>query len=145
MLIEISELLWGYGKWVRTEATIQSSTLQEPEAGKEWGEKRNYDNTYFTWQATCEAAWTDVSGNSHSGRFVADEHSPLFHLYEGKTVQLRYNPAIPNEFYIRGMLRTEPPNAPWRRRRIFAATIRLTLFATYIAGLTVLLIHLRHR
>jgi hypothetical protein len=125
MLIEIWECLRGYNKWVRTEATIQSSTLQEPEAGKEWGEKRNYDHTYFTWQATCEIAWTDASGNSHTGKFVADERSSLFHLYEGQTVELRYNPANPDRFYIRGMLRTEPPNAQWRRQRIFAATVKL--------------------
>lgn len=145
MLIEISERLRGYGKWVRTEATIQLSTLQEPEAGKEWGEKRNYDNTYLAWQATCEVAWTDAFGNSHTGKFVADEGSPLFHLYEGQTVELRYDPANPDRFYIRGMLRIEPPNALWRRQRIFVATFKLTFYAAYLVWLTFLLVHWHRR
>lgn len=131
MLIEIWERLWGYDRWIETEATIKSSTLEMPEAGKDKSERRNFNNTYLTWQATCEATWTDRSGTLHKGKFVAGERSPLFQLYDGQTVSLRYNPRNPDELYIRGMLRTEPPSLFWRRWRLSCYVARLTFWAAY--------------
>lgn len=93
--------LRGYDKWIQTEAKILSSELTEPDAGLERNEKRSNLGSPLQWHSTCTIGWTDTSGISHTGSYTISELSPLFQLYDGQTVPIRYNPASPEEFYLR--------------------------------------------
>jgi hypothetical protein len=101
MLTEIRNRLHGYDKWIQTDATILSSELAEPDAGLECNEKRSNPGSPFQWHSTCTIGWTDVSGITHKGSYTISELSPLFQLYEGQIVPIRYNPACPGEYYLR--------------------------------------------
>jgi len=101
MLTQIRNRLRGYDKWIETEAKILSSELTEPDAGLEHNEKRSNLGSPFQWHSTCMIGWTDVSGISHKGTYTVSELSPLFQMYDGQTVPIRYNPACPGEYYLR--------------------------------------------
>jgi hypothetical protein len=103
MLIEIWERLRGYDKWIQTEATIQSSDLNEMEIGKVRDYSLVGSQSVEEWNSSCVLAWTDKSGNSHEAEFDVAEDSPLFQLYDGQKVAIRYNPANPDQFYLRGV------------------------------------------
>jgi hypothetical protein len=102
MLIELWERLRGYDKWVETDAKIQSSNLSEEQIAEVYGRSGVYE-TVSEWQSTNTIMWTDASGKEHSAEYEVDEDSPLFQLYDGQTVTIRYNPANPDEFYLRGL------------------------------------------
>jgi hypothetical protein len=101
ILIEIWERLRGYDKWIQTEATILTSELTEPDAGLERNEKRSNLGSPLQWHSTCTIGWTDVSGISHKSSYTVSELSPLFQLYDGQTVPIRYNPACQGEYCLR--------------------------------------------
>ena len=42
-----------------------------------------------------------MGGKEHKGKFKVSENSPLFQLYDGQTLTIRYNPANPRQFYQR--------------------------------------------
>jgi hypothetical protein len=107
MLIELWERLRGFDKWTQTQAKIKSSNLAEVEIGKiptsilgSWGSFE----AIVEWQSTCLVTWTEASGKSHEAEFKVAENSPLFQLYDGQTVTIRYNPANPDQFHLRGLL-----------------------------------------
>jgi hypothetical protein len=122
MLTENWERLRGYDKWIQTEATILSSELTEPDAGLERNEKRSNLGSPFQWHSTCTIGWTDVSGISHKGSYTVPELSPLFQLYQGQTVPIRYNPACPGEYYLHELCINKA-----------ASTLKRTLFIAYFA------------
>ena len=103
MLIEIWERLRGYNKWIQTEATIKSSKLADVEIGKIRYSRWSEDESVDEWQSNCAVAWRDRAGVSHEAEFTVAEDSPLFQLYDGQTVIIRYNPANPDQFYLRGI------------------------------------------
>jgi hypothetical protein len=106
MAIEIWQRLCGYRKWIRTEATILSSELTEVEVAQ-------LPSRYSEEQPIVEGvshdvlAWTDEAGQRHTGEYAVSEDSPLYQLYDGQTVTILYNPADPDEFYLRGVLRSK--------------------------------------
>jgi len=104
MLLEFWERLRGYDKWIETAATINSSDLAEVEIGKARMTRFSDWEPIDEWQSKCQLAWTDASRASHTATYAVAEDSPLFQLYDGQTVAIRYNPARPDQFYLRGVL-----------------------------------------
>lgn len=108
MLIEFWERLRGYDKWIETEAKIESSDIHEADIKNQYGQTmvREYD-------AGDRIAWSDAQGGQHQGKFSADEESPLYQLVDGNTFTIRYNPARPDRFYNRDLMRSEFKVAVW--------------------------------
>jgi hypothetical protein len=105
MLIEAWERLRGYDKWIQTEATIKSSQLDEVEVARVRTSRYGDDEPIMEWQSTCSLAWTDNTGRTRTADYEVSESSSLFQLYDGQTETIRYNPANPDEYYIRDLLR----------------------------------------
>ncbi len=103
MLIEIWERLRGYDKWIQMEATIKSSNLAEVEIGRVRTNRWTNSEPVDEWKSSCTLIWKDNSGNPHENEFEVAEDSPLFQLYDGQTVTIRFNPANPDQFYLRGV------------------------------------------
>jgi hypothetical protein len=103
VLIEIWERLRGFDKWVQTEATIKSSDLAEVNIGDIRTSPWVHSQSVEEWNSSCALKWIDHSGNSHENEFEVAEESPLFQLYDGQTVAIRYNPSNPDQFYLRGV------------------------------------------
>ena len=96
MLIEIWERLRGYDKWVQTNAVVcRSGTEQVLHEGR---------RPYFTTEAGDVIEWTDPTGEKQYAEFNAPEGSKLFQLTTGDAVEIRYNPAKPDDFYYRDLL-----------------------------------------
>lgn len=105
MLIEIWERLRGYNKWIQTEATIESSKLEDLGF---WSFRKDRSlrlGVYDLWQSKCDIGWTDASGASHTAGYAVSERSPLFQMFEGQTISIRYNPANPDKYYIRELFK----------------------------------------
>jgi len=89
----------GCHKWPEAEATILSSELREPLAADfDLGPSSSFD---LECESKCVISWIDSSGKEHKSEFGVPESSPLFQLYDGQTVPIRYNPSNPDEFYLR--------------------------------------------
>jgi len=97
MLIEIWERLRGYDRWTQTNAVVCRS-------GTEKVEQHGRQGTYFTTEAGDVIEWTDPTGEKQYADFNAPEGSKLFQLTTGDTVEIRYNPAKPDDFYYRDLL-----------------------------------------
>jgi hypothetical protein len=100
MLIEIWERLRGYDKWIQTEATVASSTVEETK------QTVHGQPAPSTWASGDELVWTDRLGQRQSAEFTVPDDSPLYQLIGGEKVTIRYNPAQPERFYYRELLRT---------------------------------------
>jgi hypothetical protein len=108
MIIELWERLRGYDKWVLAEATIVSAELAEvnvvavPTARNL---KRNPNAASMKeWRSRCAIVWKNAQGHQLGGDYEVSDNSPLFQLYEGQTVSIRFDPGNPREFYLRGVL-----------------------------------------
>jgi len=110
MLIDVWERLHGYDKWFQTEATIQSSELAEIEiaglASTRTAQVRPTNPSAVEWRSTCALAWNDAAGHRQTSAFEVSDNSPLFQLYEGQRIAIRYNPTNPGEFYLPGVLKS---------------------------------------
>lgn len=95
MLIEIWERLRGYDKWIQKEATVESS---EPTNYQLHGRDLSYSEDVIV--------WTDSAGEKHRAAISVQAHSPLFQLVQGSMVGIRYNPADPEEYYLREVIQT---------------------------------------
>ena len=122
MLIEIWERLRGYDKWIQTEARVGSSNR---EAVKTYGTSGNQAGS--TSESEDVLVWTDKMGQPQSAEFYVPDDSPLYQLIGGETVTIRYNPAKPEEFYYRELLRTKVHTA-----------FKLTLFCAFLIGILLL-------
>jgi hypothetical protein len=105
MLIEVWERLRGYDKWTPAVATVQSSTLAGVGFGNA-GKKGGGKELVFGWQSVCRIVWQDHHCIQRSAAFEASEGSPLYQLREGDTVDIRFNPDRPAEFYLPGLLKS---------------------------------------
>jgi hypothetical protein len=101
MFIEVWERLRGYDKWVQTEATIESSNVEKQPITGRYGNVVDY-----AYSSGDVLAWADGHGEKQYADFNVPESSPLYQLIGGETVTIRYNPARPEEFYYRELLRT---------------------------------------
>jgi hypothetical protein len=100
MLIEIWERLRGYGHWTEAQAVIESANVEKtPIPGSDGATVR------YTSESADTLAWFDRTGQKHSAAFTVPEDSPLFKLTHGDSVAIRFNPASPDNFYLRDLLR----------------------------------------
>jgi hypothetical protein len=93
MLIDRWEKFRGYDKWIETAATVESS--KESTYKVKGGEISESSDVLM---------WTDEQQTRHRTSFTVSDGSPLYQLVDGSTVQIRYNPADPENYYIRGLL-----------------------------------------
>jgi hypothetical protein len=98
MLIEFWERLRGYQGWNETNAVIESAIVNKEPVGER--------GILFITTSVDTLAWNDQTGQKHSAELKLPDDSPLFHLKAGDAVTIRYNPARPDEFYLRDLLRT---------------------------------------
>jgi len=109
MLLEIWESLRGYDKWVRTDATVKTSELAQQwiaASPSEKGEQKPRGAAIKEWRSTCTLAWADGANREHTAQFEVSDNSPLFQLYEGMIVSIRYDPNNPAEFYLPGVMKS---------------------------------------
>jgi len=86
-------------KWPEAEAKILSSEIREPLAADfDLAPSSSLD---LECESSCAISWIDSSGKEHTSEYGVPEYSPLFQLYDGQTVTIRYNPSNPDEFYLR--------------------------------------------
>jgi hypothetical protein len=93
MLIELWEGLRGYDKWVQTEATVESSRTKS--VPTRHGKLRESDDVLL---------WTDGGGERHRAFFEINETSPLYQLIQDSKITIRYNPADPEQYYLRELV-----------------------------------------
>ncbi len=123
MLIEVWERLRGYDKWPQAVATIESSKLEEVEEYQRRGPSR------YRWQGDEELVWLDQSGTTRRESIAVGEDSPIFRLYEGKPVTVRYSPSIPAEFHVREHLRYQVNRASKAIAFILAGALLIFVLA----------------
>jgi hypothetical protein len=136
MLIKLWERLRGYDKWTATEATIVSSELVDPfepqhREGR-FGVARAIVGSwpFLSWRSNCAITWTDASGASHAARYAAAENNRrLFQKYEGQKVEIRYNPAHPDEYYLRELFQQQLLFATQRAFLLFYLALFLAVMA----------------
>jgi hypothetical protein len=116
MLIEFWERLRGYDKWVQAHAVVCRSGTERIEHSGRYG-------PYSTTEAGDVIEWKDPTGEKQYADFNAPEGSKLFQLVAGDTVEIRFNPAKPDEFYCRDLVRL-------RVRQGVAGTITVILVVT---------------
>ena len=123
MLIELWEKLRGYDKWVETEATVEETAVEEFHVrGGNFSESSDV------------LRWTDLQENRHRTGITINDDSPLFQVVRGSSIRIRYNPADPEQFYIRELLQTR-----------VRAVGRGLVFATVMIGFVILIGFLRSR
>jgi hypothetical protein len=95
MLIEIWERLRGYDKWAETEGTVE---LSEPTYYE------SIDHDYS--RSDDVIVWTGGAGEKHRAPFSVQVDSPLFQLVQDSTIGIRCDPADPEEYYLRELLKS---------------------------------------
>ncbi|MGD0938938.1 MAG: DUF3592 domain-containing protein [Terracidiphilus sp.] len=118
MLIEIWERLRGYDKWTQTEATVESSVEQKDTVVYR-------GNKFDEYSSNDVIVWKDAQGEKQYADFTVQENSPLFQLIDGNSVSIRFNPAKPDEFYYRDLLRE-------RVRKFVGSALVILFIATLI-------------
>jgi hypothetical protein len=58
-------------------------------------------------QSTSVITWNDKSGNLYRSQFTVTNPSPLFEMYGGEKLAIRYDPANPRDFYLRELRQGE--------------------------------------
>jgi uncharacterized protein DUF3592 len=127
MFLELWERLRGYDKWVETQATIERSdvtaTPYSGRSGRVIG--YNYDaGDVITWQVP--------NGERQYASFDVKEGNPLFQLLSGESVTIRYDPAHPDRFYYRDLLRSRVNSAG---KSVLIVLVLAGLIAVFISAL----------
>ena len=104
MLTEAWERLRGFKNWTAADATIQTSRIEDAGFGDVL--------------SICTIVWQDQDRVLHTGEFEVVEGSPLYQLCEHDTVEIRFDPTKPDEFYLPSLLQSR-----------VARVVRLTLFS----------------
>jgi hypothetical protein len=121
MLIELWERLRGYDNWLATEAKIDSSQVNKiPVTG------RSGNIIDYRYSAGDVITWADPSGEKHYADFDVNEGSALFQYVGGESVPIRYDPADPDRFYYRDLLKSLVIST---FRALFAVLIVLAIVA----------------
>jgi len=102
MLIKLWERIRGYDRWVQTDATIESSAMEDHVYDYRGQIKHEYESVDTL-------VWTDREGNQQTAPCRVPDDSPLYQLIGGEKVTIRYDPQNPEEYYfpelIKGRLR----------------------------------------
>ena len=96
MLIEIWERLRGYDKWIQTEAKVESSNVRETLDAESGGIAYSCEDVLI---------WADQQGGNQRAYFAVSDDSSLYQLISGDLFSIRYNPADPDQYYLRELLR----------------------------------------
>jgi hypothetical protein len=132
MFIELWERLRGYDKWVQTEAKIESSQVR----------RQPVDEPFYAMKATGSGyenvvgdviTWVDDRGEHQYATFDVTQDSKLSQLLDGDSVKIRYDPAQPDRFYYRDLLRYQVSVAVWSA---FSAIIVAPVFILVIWAIT---------
>ena len=105
MFLELWERLRGYDQWVETQAAVERSDVSVTSYTGRSGE------VIDTYDAGDVITWTDSNGEKQYATFDVEEGSPLFQLVGGESVTIRYDPAHPDRFYYRDLLRSRVRSA----------------------------------
>ncbi len=101
MILELYERLRGYDKWVETQAKIESSDVNKTPVANRFGQVVSY-----RYSAGDILIWVDSRGEHQYADFNVDENSPLYQILGGESVTIRFDPANPDRFYYRDLLKT---------------------------------------
>jgi hypothetical protein len=82
-----------YEKWTTTVATVQTSRVEDAGFGDVL--------------SICTIVWQDQDRVLHTGEFEVVEGSPLYQLCEHDTVDIRFNPTKPDEFYLPNLIQSK--------------------------------------
>jgi hypothetical protein len=93
MLIKLWERIRGYDRWVQTDATIKSSSMEDHVYDYRGQIKHEYESVDTL-------VWTDREGNQQTAPYRVPDDSPLYQLVGGEKVTIRYNPRNPEECYF---------------------------------------------
>jgi hypothetical protein len=111
MLIEFWEMLRGYDQWTPAEATVQSADFADVDVMHGFTEStvdgRAKSVTTTESRSTSVITWSDDAGNLYRSQYTVTRPSPLFELYGGEKLAIRYNPANPKDFYLRELGQNE--------------------------------------
>jgi hypothetical protein len=100
MLIEIWERLRGYDKWEPAQAKVESSQVEETAHPDRSG------NVTYTYDSADVLVWVDRRGVNQRAYFHVPDDSPLYQVIDGEMVAIRFNPANPEQYYLRELLQT---------------------------------------
>lgn len=118
MLIELWERLRGYDKWVQTTAKVESSIVEKTLHGNRSGPSS------YSYRSRVVLRWKDKDLENEVAIFRVPDDSPLYMLVGGEAIPIRYNPAQPDQLYLRELLQT--------RVRTFAKQALLVAFLVLI-------------
>jgi hypothetical protein len=111
MLIEFWESLCGYDKWTPAEATVESSNYSDRVVTYGYNTQSvdgmTRPETTTVNQSTSVITWADESGRQYRSQYTVTKPSPLFEMYGGEKLAIRYNPANPRDFYLRELRQGE--------------------------------------
>lgn len=125
MIIEAWERLHGYNNWMPAIATVQASRLESAGFGNS-----NSAIRAIALQSVCKIVWQDHNRVSHTAEFEVFEESSLYQLCEGDKVDIRFNPAKPDEFYLPGLLQS-------KLAKTWKLTFYVVLFALVVIAIAV--------
>lgn len=91
MIALIYEKLRGIDRWPEVMATVLSAPIST----------RSSKGKLSGWSSDTKLRWLDFHGNLQTAHIKVSDNSPLFQLYKGSTVKIRYNPARLSSFYLR--------------------------------------------
>lgn len=124
MLINLWEKIHGYDHWTSTEATIESSQMEDHVYTYRGQTSHEYDSRD-------RLAWIDSEGNRHTGDCEIPDDSPLYQLIEQEKVAIRYNPNDPDQYYFPELVKAR------LHHKVFQAGFAV-LFAAVVVGLELL-------
>jgi hypothetical protein len=127
MLIELWERYRGYNHWVPTEATIESSQMEDHEYTYR-------GQTSHVYESGDTLVWIDRQGNRRTGDCEVPDDSSLYQFVGGEKVAIRYNPENPDEYYFPDLLKA-------RLRSNFVGVVTVILFLALVMAPILVFFH----
>jgi hypothetical protein len=124
--LRIWEKISGIDKWIDAPAQVVESRVRDLDI---LGGPTSRKSGPIYSESFIRITWTDQRGVTHSGELEAPEESPLYQLIEGDTVQIRFNPATPDEFKVRGLARDQAASAA--KKVIFAIVVGVVVILVW--------------
>jgi hypothetical protein len=97
MPLDLCERLLGRSHWIETQAIIVSKTS----AGRTYMVKvKNGTSPRYEMHFEAKLKWQDQAGREHESSLRVQQGSPIYALAIGTAIPLRYNPAVPDSWYL---------------------------------------------
>jgi hypothetical protein len=119
LVIEFWDKFRGFNTWVKAEARVIESRVQAVDLAGNRTVNSAKRAAYS--DAVIRFTWMDTGETTHSGEIRAPEDSSFFQLIEGDALPIKFNPRIPNEFYVPGLNRDQTASAV--KRIVFAGVM----------------------